>query len=167
MLKIISAMAELPFGKLMGIYTQTNQECGKKWPQESQERQIELAEQEVYAYLRQCFFTRPGSRYFIWEEQGRLLSAVRCESYADGWLLTALETVPEARGQGYAAKLLTGVLESLGMEKVYVHIRQDNQASLAAHLRCGFIKLKSGARLLDGSYSRSYDTYMREKIVSK
>ena len=167
MLRIVQTMAELPFGKLMGIYEQSNRDNGKKWINENELRQIAMAEQEVYAYLRQCFFTRPGSRYFIWEEQGKWLSAVRCESYADGWLLTALETVPEARGRGYAAKLLTGVLESLGMEKVYAHIRQDNQASMAVHLRCGFIKLKSGARLLDGSYSRSYDTYMREKIVSK
>ena len=166
MLKVIGTMAELPFGKLMGIYIQSNQEQGKQWPHESRQRQVALAEQEVYAYLRQCFFTRPGSRYFIWEEQGRMVSAVRCESYADGWLLTALETAPDFRRKGYAIKLLSGVLDTLKIGKVYTHIRQDNQASRAVHLHCGFIKVKSGARLLDGSYSRLYDTYMKELIES-
>ena len=162
MLKVVRTMAELPFGKLMGIYIQSNRECGKKWPNESLERQIAMAEQEVYAYLRQCFFTRPGSRYFIWEEQGSAICAVRCETYADGWLLTALETAPEYRGQGFATKLLTAVLGSLEPGKVYTHIRNDNHASQAAHRNCGFTKIKTGARLLDGSYSREYDTYLIE-----
>lgn len=162
MLKVVRSMAELPFGKLMGIYTQSNRECGKKWSSESVERQIAMAEQEIYVYLRQCFFTRPGSRCFIWEEQGNAISAVRCESYADGWLLTALETAPEYRGKGFATKLLSAVLESLGTGKVYTHIRNDNKASQAVHMNCGFTKVKIGARLLDGSYSRKYDTYMKE-----
>ena len=162
MLKVIRTMAELPFGKLMEIYVQSNQERGKHWPHESQERQLALAEQEMYGYLRQCFFTRPGSCYFIWEAEERAVSAVRCESYADGLLLTALETAPDERGRGYATELLGAVLSYLKPEKVYVHIHRDNQASLSVHLRCGFTKTKSGARMLDGSYSREYDTYWKE-----
>lgn len=162
MLRIVQTMAELPFGKLMGIYEQSNRDNGKKWINENEQRQIAMAEQEVYAYLRQCFFTRPGSRYFIWEEQGSAVSAVRCESYADGLLLTALETAPEYRGKGFASKLLMAVLGNLGSGKIYTHIRNDNHASLAVHKNCGFIKIKTGARMLDGSYSREYDTYMKE-----
>lgn len=158
-LKVIRSMAELPFGALMEIYTQSNRKRGQQWPQETAERRLALAEQEVYGYLRQCFFTRPGSRYFIWEEQGRAVCALRCETYGDGVLLTALETAPDCRGRGYAKALLSAVLEHLGKGKVYVHIRLDNQASVAVHRRCGFQKLKSRARLLDGSYSTAYDTY--------
>ena len=160
MLKVIRSMAELPIGKLMEIYTQSNWERGRQWSGETEERQLALAEQEVYAYLRQCFFTRPGSRYFIWEEQKRAVCALRCESYEDGVLLTALETVPDCRGRGYAGALLGAVLQYLEKGKVYVHIRHDNSASVAVHLRCGFVKMKSGARLLDGSYSGDHDTYL-------
>ena len=162
MLRVYRSMADLPFGKLMGIYAQTNRERGQQWSDEAEEFRIVLAEREFYAYLRQCFFTLPSARYFVWEEQGRAVSAVRCEAYSDGVLLTALETAPEYRRKGCATALLQAVLLQLGQEKVYVHIRQDNKASLAVHLRCGFAKVKSGARLLDGSYSRNYDTYMAE-----
>ena len=160
MLKVIRSMAELPFGALMEIYAQSNRERGHQWPQETQERRIALVEQESYAYLRQCFFTRPGSFYFLWEEQGRAVCALRSESYDDGVLLTALETAPDCRGRGYAKSLLLAVLKYLKTERVYVHILHGNQASLAVHLHCGFVKVKSGARLLDGSYSRNYDTYV-------
>lgn len=162
MLKVIRSMAELPFGRFMQVYAESNRERGSRWQNESPERQVEMAEQEVYAYLRQCFFTRPGSRYFIWEEQGSALCALRCESYADGVLLTALETAPDYRGRGYATQLLSTVLSYLEVGKVYVHIHKDNQASLAVHLKCGFKKLKSGARMLDGSYSGEHDTYLME-----
>jgi len=98
----------------------------------------------------------------IWEEQERALCAVRCESYADGVLLTSLETAPNYRGRGYATQLLGAVLMYLEAGKVYVHIHINNQASLSVHLKCGFQKVKSGARMLDGSYSREYDTYLTE-----
>lgn len=162
MLRVYSSMADLPFGKLMEIYAQSNRELGEQWPREAEDYRPALAEQEFYAYLRQCFFTLPSARYFLWEEQGRPVSAVRCEAYRDGVLLTALETAPDCRRKGYATLLLQAVLHQLQSEKVYVHIRHDNKVSLSVHQKCGFEKVKSGARLLDGSYSRVYDTYMAE-----
>ena len=162
MLKIYCSMADLPFGKLMEIYAQSNQEQGQKWGCEPEEYQSVLAEREFYAYLRQCFFSLPSARYYLWEEKGRAVSAVRCEGYRDGLLLTALETAPDCRRKGYATGLVMAVLQHLKKGKVYVHIRHDNQPSLGVHLRCGFTKVKSGARLLDGSYSSDYDTYMVE-----
>lgn len=160
MLKEIRNMRELSFGKLMEIYAQSNFERGKKWVDENEERQIYLAEQEMYAYLRQCFFALPDSRYFLWEDSGKLVSAVRCESYGDGILLTALETIPIGRNRGYATDLLKAVLQRFSDRKIYAHIRYDNLASMAVHLRCGFVKVKSGARMLDGSYNREHDTYL-------
>ena len=160
MLKVIRCMAELPFGNLMEIYAQTNRERGCQWPAETEARRIALAEQEFYAYLRQCFFTLPGSHYFLWEEQGRAVSALRCESYKNGYLLTALETAPDRRDKGYATALLKAVLGYIETGSIYVHIHRDNIASVTIHLRCGFTKIKSGACLLDGSYSAEYDTYL-------
>ena len=153
-------MAELPFGDLMKIYAQSNRTQGLHWPDEPEERQIALVEQEFYVYLRQCFFALPDSRYFLWEEQGKAVSALRSESYGNDVLLTALETAPDCRNKGYATALLKAVLRYLEKGNVYVHIRRDNLASVAVHLHCGFVKVKTGARLLDGSYSAQYDTYL-------
>lgn len=159
MLKVVRCMAELPFGNLMEIYAQSNRERGAHLPGETVDQRLSLAEQEFYGYLRQCFFTRPESRYFLWKVGDRAVSAVRCESYADGVLLAALETDPAHRGNGYAKALLTEVLQYLGADNIYVHIRRNNAASVAVHLACGFEKIKSGARMLDGSYQPDHDTY--------
>lgn len=163
MLRIVRCMAELPFGNLMEIYAQSNRERGMQLPGETVEQCMALAEQEFYGYLRQCFFTRPESRYFLWQVGGRAVSAVRCESYGDGVLLTALETDPNHRGNGYAKALLTEVLQYLDADYVYVHIQQNNAASVAVHLACGFEKIKSGARMLDGSYQPDHDTYLLKR----
>ena len=160
MMRVIRSMAELPFGNLMEIYAQSNFEHGRQWANEPEERRIALAEQEFYIYLRQCFFALPDSRYYLWEEQGRAVSAVRSESYGNDVLLTALETAPDCRGKGYATALLKAVLRYLENGNVYVHIRRNNLASVAVHTRCGFVKVKTGARLLDGSYAADYDTYL-------
>ena len=160
MLKVIRSMAELHFGNLMEIYAQSNEEHGKYWSGEQKDRCIALAEQEFYAYLRQCFFTLPDSRYFLWEVCGKPVSAVRCESYRDGFLLTALETDPCYRGEGHATALLEAVLCYLEKKNIYAHIHHNNTASVSVHLKCGFEKVSTGARMLDGSYSTEYDTYL-------
>ena len=163
MLRVVRCMAELPFGNLMEIYAQSNRERGAQLPGETAEQCIALAEQEFYGYLRRCFFTCPESRYFLWDVAGRAVSAVRCESYGDGVLLTALETDPDYRGNGYAKALLTDVLQYLNPCNVYVHIQRNNGASVAVHLACGFEKIKTGARMLDGSYRPDHDTYFLKR----
>lgn len=160
MLRVVRCMAELPFGNLMDIYAQSNCEKAHQRFDETDEHSIALAEQEFYGYLRQCFFTRPESRYFLWYVGDRAVSAVRCESYGDGVLLTALETAPNCRGNGYAKALLKEAVQFLNKENVYVHIHRSNEASVAVHLACGFEKIKNGARMLDGSYCPDYDTYL-------
>jgi GNAT superfamily N-acetyltransferase len=156
-------MAELPFGNLMQIYAQSNRERGSQLHGESEAHGISLAEQEFYGYLRQCFFTRPESCYFLWEVDGKAVSAIRCESYGEGVLLAALETDPACRGKGHAKALLTEVVRHLDTSMIYVHIKRTNAASVAVHLACGFIKVKSGARMLDGSYCPDHDTYLLKK----
>ena len=160
MLKVVRSMAELPFGNLMEIYAESNESRAHLCPHESLEQGMALAEQEFYAYLRQCFFTLPQSLYFLWNVDDRAVSAVRCETYQDGFVWTALETTPGLRGKGYGTALLAAVLQYLEKGKVYVHIHRRNCASIKVHLRCGFKKVKSGARMLDGSYSTEYDTYL-------
>lgn len=65
-----------------------------------------LAEEDFREYLSQVFFAAEGAAYFILEEAGRYVSALRLEPYEDGLLLEALETAPEERRKGYAAHLI-------------------------------------------------------------
>lgn len=163
MLRVISTLGELPFAQLMRVYEKTNRDRGSlQWRQEPRDRQIALAEEDFYTYLRTCFFRTPGAVYYLWLEEGRAVSALRREPYRDGVLLAALETAPMDTGRGYATRLLAQTLDILrdeGVPKVYVHIHRRNAASQKVHLHCGFVKTARGAMLLDGSYNAAYDTY--------
>ena len=159
MLVVFRSMKGLPLDQLMEIYIQSNTEG----EHEQEDGRLARNEAALMDYLRYELF--PEGACFLWQEQGRAVSALRCEPYRDGVLLAGLETLPEARGKGYATKLVMGTLERLrseAVEKIYVHIHRDNAPSLAVHRRCGFVRLKSGALLLDGSYSPAYDTFLMD-----
>lgn len=152
MLIVAKSIKDLSFGKLMEVYTEGNLENGQDlWPHEPEARQIALAEQEFYQYLQQVFFRTPDARYLIWEENGRYVSALRLEPYQDGLLLEALETAPEMRKKGYAARLVRAALEHAGEGTVYSHVGKRNVASLRTHEACGFRRLLDYAVYADGS----------------
>lgn len=152
MLIVAKSLKELSFGKLMEIYIEGNLENAQEfWPDEPEGRQIALAEQEFYNYLQQVFFCTPGASYLIWEEEGRYVSALRLEPYQDGLLLEALETAPQHRRRGYAARLVQAALEHAGQVKIYSHVGKRNTASLRTHEKCGFARILEYAVYADGS----------------
>lgn len=161
MLLIADSMAKLSFRKLMEVYIEGNQENGADLaPEESPERQLELAEQSFYDYLKNDFFTQKGAFYAVWEEQNSYVSALRLEPYRDGLLLEALETKPEERRKGYAAQLSRAVLPILqrqGIGRVYSHVSKTNTASLRTHASSGFRIVGNSAAYVDGSVNyRAY-----------
>lgn len=166
MLVVIRSVRELRFGELMAVYEQSNLEMGRRlWPQETRDRQFALAEQDFFDYLRQCFFTLPGSVYCLWQEDGHYVSALRLEPWKDGLLLTGLETTPSRRKKGYACKLVRGVqayLARQGTVRLYSHISKCNEASIGVHMKCGFRKLFDYAAYNDGSTDRKAWTYIYE-----
>lgn len=170
MLIIAGAMAELSFGSLMEIYVEGNRENGAEfYPQEPEARQIALAEQDFYDYLRNDFFSREGSRYMVLVEEGRYVSALRLESYQDGLLMEALETAPWARNRGYASNLIHSAQELLtkeGSGPVYSHVSNRNAPSLAVHARCGFRQILDYAVYQDGSVNRRSQTLRWEPDFS-
>ena len=105
--------------------------------------------------------------YAVWEENGQYISAVRFEPYRDGILLEALETAPEHRGKGYAAKLVCAALLQLQLQKVYSHVSKKNTASLALHERCGFVKVLDYAAYIDGSVNRNAVTLCWQRQESE
>ena len=98
MLLIAKSLRELSFPKLMEVYMEGNRENGAdRYPGETPDRQLALAEEDFREYLSQVFFAAESAAYFILEEAGRYVSALRLEPYEDGLLLEALETAPEER----------------------------------------------------------------------
>ena len=153
MLICVRTFQELDFDALMQVYLEGNRENGEDfYPEESPERQMELALRGFKNYLRDDFFSNKGSCYWIWSENGAYRSALRLEPYQDGLLLEALETHPEHRRKGFAKKLISAVLEQLPTgTRVYSHISKRNTPSLASHLSCGFHKLLDYSVDADGT----------------
>ena len=152
MLIIAEKLNELSFDKLMALYAEENMNTGSiRWPEESQWRQVALAEEEFRDYLRQVFFRTAGARYLILEELGRYVCALRLEPYRDGLLLEALETAPDYRRKGYATSLIEAAMQTAAEEKIYAHVDWRNTASLRTHEKCGFAKVLDYAVYIDGS----------------
>lgn len=116
------------------------------------------AEQEFLCYLREDFFRQKGAFYAVWTVENVYQSALRLEPYADGLLLEALETAPDARRKGYAYHLLSEVLkhvQTLGCKIVYSHVEKRNRVSLHLHDQCGFVRLSDFAVYIDGTVTQN------------
>ena len=131
---------QLDFSRLMEVYAEGNVENGRYfWPEETPERQMELAEEAFRTYLTKDFFGERHGTYYVWTEVERYVSALRLEEHPDGLLLEALETCPGYRKQGYGKKLIAAVLTRLPTgTRVYSHVHKENELSLITHRSCGF-----------------------------
>jgi RimJ/RimL family protein N-acetyltransferase len=163
MLCIVKSLRELPFGQLMEVYEESNLENGREfWPDLSSGEQILRAEQDFYQYLKEVFFPTDGAVYYLWEIDGRPVSALRLEPYRDGLLLEALETAPFHRRKGYASALIRAVLQTTQL-KIYSHVGKRNFASLNIHLSCGFQRIGEQALYADGSVNDRCCTLLYNK----
>lgn len=155
MLKIIKSMSELNTEQLMTVYKDTNQQIGQESnPYASAYQQLLHGEEKMLSYLRQDFFHQNGAFCAVWLCEGDYTSALRMERYLDGYLLTSLETAPQARRRGYANSLMMAVLEYLrasGCKVVYAHIEKRNTPSLCLHEKCGFERIAETASYIDGT----------------
>lgn len=156
MLLLARRMADLSFPDLLqvysgSIYASCRSDYGKV-----------LAEQDFEDYLRSAFFCLPGALYAIWQSEGQYCAAVRLEPFKDGLLISALETAPCFRRQGYAQCLLSA-LQTGTDQKLYSHVDKKNVPSLSLHQKCGFIRIRDNARYLDGSVDGRCCTLLWEK----
>ena len=167
MLLVINDLEELDFRKLMDVYEQWNVENGAfLYPQESENLQLLFAEQDFYHFLRE-FFQVQNARYFIWQEAGRYVSALRLEPYCDGYLLEALETTPASRRNGFATLLIQAVISymaAFGKTRIYAHVAKTNEASLLTHRKCGFAATAEDAVFIDGSYHTDHFTLLYDLL---
>lgn len=165
MLKIIRDYKDLDVGKLTAVYSQSNQEKARKdYPDLSPNLQILEAEQDFYDYLK-FFLSQNDAYYALWCHQSEYLAAVRVEPYLDGFLLSGLETAPNARNRGCATNLLQGVqskMKEFGIYRLYSHVCKDNPASIAVHQKCGFRKISDESEYIDGTKDDRAYTYLFE-----
>lgn len=144
-------MRQLDLHRLMEVYVEGNRENGAdNWPEESTERQLQLAEEVFQDYLCLDFFATPGAVYDIWVVDTHYVSALRLEPYKDGLLLEALETAPAFRRRGHGEALMRAVL-ARQQGKIYSHVHKGNAPSLALHKKCGFRRTSETAAYIDGS----------------
>ena len=161
MLLIAKSIGELSYMGLSHVYAQSIKlDADRYYANFDRSEALICAEQDLYGYLSDSFYSQDGAYCTVWEENGEYVSILRMEPIEDGFLLTALETSPECRNKGYATRLLTETLsyaKRSGASKIYSHVAMDHAASMRVHLACGFEILHCYANFLDGS--RSCDSY--------
>lgn len=162
MLKLIKHFDELNVAQLVSVYAESIALDGKRqYPDLPENLQILQAEQDFYAFL-DCFFHEPHAVYAIWDADGGYKAALRLEEYEDGLLMSGLETASWARGRGYAAMLVEGVIAELAAMddmKLYSHVELSNLPSMALHIKCGFHQILDYAVYLDGTIKRNACTF--------
>lgn len=158
MIKIISSFKELDVGQLMHVCEESIRKNGREsYPGLSENMQILRSEQDFYESVK-SFFADEGAAYVLWVAEETYAAALRIEPYADGYLLSCLETAPEMRRRGYATALIQGTVSYLSQHcggKLYSHVDKKNIASLNAHITSGFERILEHAVYVDGSVYHS------------
>ena len=144
MLHIITTYADLDGPRLMTVYAESNRENTDYFFPDLADKALAVkrVEEGFLTFLREEFFTWPGPAYYVLEEAGEWVSALRLNEIEPGlYYLEALETRPDSRGRGFASRLLTGVQESLKREgpfRLCDCVGRRNLSSRLCHERCGF-----------------------------
>ncbi len=131
--------------KLMDIYSESNFEnTGYFYPDErNKEAAVRKVESGFLTFLKDDFFRHAKAAYWVFEEDGVWISALRtCEIQHGLYYLEALETRPDRRHKGYGTFLLSGVLEEMktgGPFRLCDCVGKKNSASLKTHEKCGFL----------------------------
>lgn len=157
MLKIIRSTGELNMNQLLTVYAESIVKAGMVLhPNLSEWEQLRICEDEfredVFSFMRM-----DNTCIAVWLEGEMYVAALRLEPYADGALLTCLETAPHFRGVGKATALVSAVLENCD-GVLYSHVHKNNGKSLALHMRTGFKIISDNGKLLDGTVSNRYYT---------
>ena len=144
MLHKIVSFEEIDGRKLMDLYQEGNVENIEYFYPEMENKTLALqkCEENFLEFVRTDFFQREGSEYWILEEDGVWVSALRLNKIDSGhYYIEALETHPEFRRKGYASCLLSGVIADLkkrGPFRLSDCVGKKNEASIQTHKKCGF-----------------------------
>lgn len=144
MLLQIDTFDKLDGRKLMDLYCEGNEENVEYFYPDMSDKNAALqkVENDFLEFLKTRFFCDRRNRYMILEINGIWVSALRLNYIEDGlYYIEALETHPEYRKYGFAAKLLSEVLDLMkqqGRYKICSCVGHNNIPSLKTHQKCGF-----------------------------
>lgn len=157
MLRRLETFARVDGRRLMDIYREDNIENTDYFYPDMKDKAQALArvEQDFLHYLETDFFFKPGNTYWVLEENGVWVSALRLTELSPGdYYLEALSTHPDFRRQGCAVRLLEAVLAELKKEgpfRLRDCVGKKNVPSLGVHEKCGFrIAAQDGTDYLSG-----------------
>lgn len=156
-LHIFKSFEDLDGARLMEIYREGNEENADELYPDIADRTAarERVEREFLNYLKTDFFSRGGREYWVLEDGGVWVCALRLYLVHSGlYYIEALETRPEYRRRGYAAELLNRMTDELkrgGAFRLCDCVSKRNIASLNTHFKCGFkIAAEEGFSYLTG-----------------
>lgn len=144
MIKRITRFNDIDQRKLMDIYLKGMIEDAEyQYPEiEDPQEAVRLIEESFLEWLESEFFKRPEDTYWILEEKGVWISALRTSRIEDSlYYLEALETHGDYRKRGYASTLVNAVIDALkegGAFRLCDCVHKANEASLNTHKKCGF-----------------------------
>ena len=144
MLRVITTYAELDGPRLMAVYAESNLENTDCFFPDMADKALAVrkVEEGFLRFLREEFFAGPGPAYYVLEEAGEWVAALRMNEVQPGlYYLEALETRPDRRRQGCAARLLREVVDHLktkGPFRIRDCVSKRNEPSVRTHLACGF-----------------------------
>ena len=130
--------------KLMDIYHEGNMENIAYFYPDAVDRDeaFRKVQHNFLGYIKNEFLDG-RNRYMVLEYNGLWVSALRLYWVKDRfYYIEALETHPDHRKKGHASRLLSCVLDDLkkqGSFTVCDCVSKRNTASLATHLKCGFV----------------------------
>ena len=113
-------------------------------------------ENDFLEFVRE-FLSEDRNRYYILEENGEWVSALRLTRIDNFYYLEALETAENHRQEGCAVRLMREVIALLrtrGSVELRSNVDKENLASLATHKKCGFtIAEENGINYISGTQS--------------
>ncbi|MBO4915994.1 MAG: GNAT family N-acetyltransferase [Oscillospiraceae bacterium] len=167
-------LESVDFQKLMEIYVEGNAEnISYFFPDETDHLAgLHKVERKFYDYLKTGFFNKRGSSYYVLEDGGNWVSAIRLfpvEGQKNTFFAEALETAPKYRRKGYARKMISLLYDKLkedGDFEITDTVNKHNTVSVNLHLSCGFEVYKDPAVcVLNGQVDKNAYTmrYKSEK----
>lgn len=144
MLIKITANTDIAPKNLMAVYEESNTENTDYFYPDITDKKLALqkVEADFLNYIETEFLSCTGNTYWVFEENGIWMSALRLYEVKEGlYYIEALETRPDYRRRGYAFRLLCGVIDELkkqGAFRLCDCVSKKNTASLKIHEKCGF-----------------------------
>lgn len=138
------------------IYIEASYEIAKEKYPELEDLTEAIREEEYYFVEKFLgkFLSKHENTYYVLEEEGQWVCALRLTKLDGFYYMEALETAPEQRQKGYASKLIKEVIKFVkqnGETSIRSNVNKTNDASLATHKKCGFeIVEENGINYISG-----------------